>query len=244
MGDPKKISNKFQKPMHPWNKARLEQERPLMITYGLESKKELWKITSKLKTYKQNAKRLVALKSAQAEKEREQIFAKLKSYNLITGNNVDEILGLKAEQLLDRRLQTVVFKKGLARTIKQARQMITHRHVTVNGTKITAPGYLVRLAEEHTVAFYPGSNFFREDHPERPVKEQVPGRSETNVESRKVESKVEYKEVKHEDKESKSEAKPKKTVTKKKVAKVEAESSDEKVEEVEEESTKKVEGEN
>ena len=77
MGDPKKISNKYQRPAHPWNKARLEQEKPLMQKYGLEAKNELWKITSKLKVFKQNAKRLVAMKGAQAEKERTQIFDKL-----------------------------------------------------------------------------------------------------------------------------------------------------------------------
>jgi small subunit ribosomal protein S4 len=188
MGDPKRITNKYSRPAHPWNKARLEQEKPLMKKYGLEAKNELWKITSKLKTYKQNAKRLVALKGAQAEKEKHQIFSKLNSYGLVHSTNVDDILGLNPEQLLDRRLQTIVFKKGLARTIKQARQMITHKHVIVNGKKITSPSYLVKVSEEHSVEFYAGSNFSREDHPERPVREQVPGKSTTNVEE-KVETK-------------------------------------------------------
>ena len=155
-----------------------------MIKYGLVNKSELWKVTSKLKTYKQNGKRLVALKGVQAEKERQQMFEKLKSFGLVESNSLDDILGLQVEQLLDRRLQTIVMKKSLARTAKQARQMITHRHITVNGRKVTAPGYLVRVGEEHTIEFYPGSKFSREDHPERPPKVQVPGRSETNVESK------------------------------------------------------------
>lgn len=178
MGDPKRITNKFQKPAHPWNKARIEQEKPLMQKFGLQSKKELWKVTSKLKTYKQNAKRLIALKGTQAEKERQQMFDKLHSFGLAQSNTVDDILGMNPEQLLDRRLQTVVYKKGLARTIKQARQMITHKHIVINGRKITAPGHLVKVSEEHTIAFYPGSNFFNEDHPERPPraesKEEAP----------------------------------------------------------------------
>jgi small subunit ribosomal protein S4 len=178
MGDPKKITNKFQKPMHPWNKARLEMEKPLMQKYGLEAKNELWKITSKLKTIKANTKRLIVLKGTQAEKERTDIFERLKSFGLVQTNNIDDILGLTPEQLLDRRLQTVVLKKGLARTIKQARQMITHRHISVNGKKVTAPSYLVRIEEEHTVEFYSGSKFSREDHPERPSKEQVAGREQ------------------------------------------------------------------
>jgi small subunit ribosomal protein S4 len=178
MGDPKKISNKFSRPSHPWNKARLEQEKPLMLKYGLTNKKELWKVSSKLKTFKQNSKRLVALKGAQAERERQQMFERMKSYGLVGTNSLDEILGMQPEQLLDRRLQTIVVKKGLARTMKQARQMITHRHIVVNGRKVTAPGYLVKVGEEHTIEFYPGSNFFREDHPERPLRVEVPGKKE------------------------------------------------------------------
>ena len=193
MGDPKKISNKFSKPSHPWNKARLEMEKPLMIKYGLTNKAELWKVTSKLKTYKQNGKRLIALKGSQAELERQQMFEKLRSFGLVETNSLDEILGMQPEQLLDRRLQTIVLKKSLARTAKQARQMITHRHIIVNGRKVTAPGYLVRVGEEHTIEFYPGSKFFREDHPERPPKVLTPGKSETNVES-KEEKKPERKE--------------------------------------------------
>jgi small subunit ribosomal protein S4 len=231
MGDPKKQSNKFQKPMHPWNKARLEQEKPLMQKYGLETKKELWKATSKLKTFKQNAKRLVALKGTQAELERTQMFEKLKAYGLVASGNLDDILGLQSEQILDRRLQTIVLKKGLARTIKQARQMITHRHVTVNGIKVTAPSYFVKIADEHTVSFYPSSKFFREDHPERPAKEQSLGKSSTNVENK--EDKKEVKDTKNT--KSKKPATKKKEETPTEVVKEEVVAVEEKTEEAQNE---------
>ena len=169
MGDPRKIKNKYKTPIHPWEKIRLEVERPLMKQYGLTNKKELWKFDSKIKNFKDSAKRLVASSSDQAVLERKQMFDKLRSYGLINSEALDDVLGLGVESMLDRRLQTIVFKKGFARSIKQARQMITHKHIIVNGRKVTAPSYLVRLSEEDSVSFYPSSNFSSDDHPERVI---------------------------------------------------------------------------
>lgn len=167
MGDPRRIKNKYDTPIHPWEKLRLEAEKPLMKEYGLVNKKELWKVSSKLKNFKDTAKKLVASKSEQAVVEKKQMVDRMKSYGLISTEALDEILGLEIQQLLDRRLQTVVFKKGLARTIKQARQMIVHRHISVNGVKITAPGYLVKVSEEDSLSFNSNSSFVDETHPER-----------------------------------------------------------------------------
>lgn len=167
MGDPRKISNKFDTPRHPWQKDRLDAEKPLVKLYGLKNKKEMWRIGSKLKNYKDTAKSLVARKDSQSEKERIQLITKLKSLNLVQTENLDEILGLQIEQLLDRRLQTIVYKKGLARSINQARQMITHKHISIGGKQVTAPSYLVRISEENTLEFTPGSEFTNADHPER-----------------------------------------------------------------------------
>lgn len=179
MGDPKRITNKHSTPMHPWEKERLAEEKPLMQKYGLVNKKELWKAGSQLKGFKDNAKSLVAATSEQAETERKQLLDKLKSYNLIQTDALDEILGLNLDKILDRRLQTIVFKKGLARSVKQARQMITHKHIVLKGKKITAPSYLVRVSEEASVDFYGGSTFAKADHPERVVPEQVPKKKES-----------------------------------------------------------------
>jgi len=171
MGDPRRIRNKYSGPMHPWQKQRIETEKPLMKSYGLSNKAELWKVGTKLKKYKDNAKNLVALKGAQAEKERAQLVDKLKSFNLIQSESLDEILGLNLEQLLDRRLQTLVYKKGLARSVKQARQMITHGHIKVNGKKMTAPGFLVTIKDEASITYSEKSRFNDPEHPERKMPE-------------------------------------------------------------------------
>ncbi|MCQ4335807.1 MAG: 30S ribosomal protein S4, partial [Sulfolobales archaeon] len=57
------------------------------------------------------------------------------------------------------RLQTIVFKKGLARTIHQARQLIVHGHIAIGGRRVTSPGYIVKKSEEDLIDFYPTSPF-------------------------------------------------------------------------------------
>lgn len=191
MGDPKRIRSKYQTPVHPWQKERLEQEKSLVQIYGLVNKTEVYKADSKLKKYKNIAKSIVTKTGSQAEKEKQQLFDKLKSLNLVNEDSLDAVLGLKLEQLLERRLQTILVKKGLARTSKQARQMITHRHVTVNGKMITSPSYLVTITEENNINFYPGSNFSDEEHPERKQPEVAQTQEEKKVLDTKNKKKTE-----------------------------------------------------
>ena len=66
------------------------------------------------------------------------------------------MLGLGIENLLEKRLQTIVWRKDMAKTIKQARQFITHGHIAINGRKVDAPNYLVKTAELGVIAYYKG----------------------------------------------------------------------------------------
>jgi len=70
------------------------------------------------------------------------------------------VLSLTAKDVLERRLQSIVFRKGLAPTIHAARQMVVHRHITVNGRIVDIPGYLVNLDEEEKVSISPKSAFY------------------------------------------------------------------------------------
>ena len=65
----------------------------------------------------------------------------------------EEVLLLTVDDLLKRRLQTIVFEKGLAKTIYQARQFVVHGHIQVRGKKINAPSYIVKKAEENMVSY-------------------------------------------------------------------------------------------
>lgn len=168
MGDPKKFRKKYSTPAHPWNKTVIEEERTIVREFGLGNKKEILRASSFLKKYKDIAKRLIADPSAQAAKEKEQVLGKLHRLGLLqSGAVLDDILGLQLSHILERRLQSVIYRKGLARTMKQARQFITHRHILVGDKEITAPSYLLTTEEEATLAFKAKSTLADENHPER-----------------------------------------------------------------------------
>lgn len=173
MGDPKRIRKKYSKPRHPWEKERIDEEKKLARTYGFANKKEIWKVQSKLKNFKDLAKSLAARSGKQAERETQQLLQKLRNYALLKEDqNLNDILGITADTVSERRLQTLVYKKNLARSVKQARQLIVHRHIRVNNQKITAPSYLVSVSEEPTITFATDSPFASQEHPERFVAEE------------------------------------------------------------------------
>ncbi len=174
MGDPKKPKKKYIGPSHPWQKARIELEKNLMREYGIKNKKELWKMDSIRKTAAMHAKKLIADTSEQGEKERLELVEKLARMGFIErGAEIDDILSISLKDVLDRRLQTMVFKKELAHSIKQARQFIVHGHITVNGKKITSPSYIVLKSEEDTISYSADSPLMDEKHPERIRPEEI-----------------------------------------------------------------------
>jgi small subunit ribosomal protein S4 len=171
MGDPRKFKSKYSGPGHPWQRARIEEERVIVKEFGLTTKRELWKVDSKLKNFAAQAKRLIALRTVQAELEKKQLLERVSKYGLLPSSaKLDDVLALTVKDLLNRRLQTLVLKKGLARTPLQARQFIVHEHIVVNGKKITAPGYLVPVVEESQISFVANSSLASAEHPERAIK--------------------------------------------------------------------------
>lgn len=159
MGDPKKHRKKYSTPIHPWQKERIEEEKKLMSTYGLKNKQEIWKMVSKLRGFSRQAKNLIARTTPQGQKEKQQLLAKLHSWNLLSSDaDLDDVLGLTTKDIMERRIQTIVFRKGLATSLKQARQFIVHRHILIGEKKITIPSYIVKGNEEAKICFVPTSN--------------------------------------------------------------------------------------
>lgn len=171
MGDPRKIKAKYSGPGHPWQKVRIDEEKSLKKEYGLKNKKEIWKHASKLKNFASQAKRLVALRTKQADKEKKQLIARLNRMGIVSSEaDTEAVLGLAIKDILERRLQTIVYRKGLANSMNQARQFISHGHITVSGKLVKTPSYLVRQDELQTVAFVEASALANQDHPERQIK--------------------------------------------------------------------------
>jgi small subunit ribosomal protein S4 len=146
----KRFRKKYKKPRKPWDKALLEEERKIMVEFGLRRKKELWRAREELRKYRRLARDL----NARRDKEKEKVLIqKLYRLGLLPSASatLDDVLSLTVKDLLNRRLQTIVYKKGLANTIKQARQFIVHGHVRINGRKIVYPSYLVSRDEEDKI---------------------------------------------------------------------------------------------
>lgn len=168
MGDPKHAKKKYQTPSHPWIRQAIEEERTLVNEYGLQKKKEIHIANSFLKKYKDRAKKLIADQTQQGAKEKQQMFSKLQKYGLLKeAAKLDDVLGLQLRDILNRRLETIVHKKGLSRSVRQARQFIVHGHVFVGKRQVTSPSYLVSLAEEEAMGFLATSTLAQADHPER-----------------------------------------------------------------------------
>ena len=168
MGDPKKLRKKYKSPSHPWNATAIAEQKVLKYEYGLVIKREIYLAESFVKKYRGIAKRLSIDESSQAQHEKAQMLEKLQNLGLLSaGADLKDVLGLGEKDILARRLQTLVFKKGLAKTIKQARQFITHRHIKVGEKEITAPSYLVTLSEESQILFKENSALSDMQHPER-----------------------------------------------------------------------------
>tara|TARA_Y100000310_G_scaffold309822_1_gene354349 strand:+ start:91 stop:675 length:585 start_codon:yes stop_codon:yes gene_type:complete len=141
-------TKKFSYPRMVFDKERIVSENKLLERYGLKNKKEVWKVDAKIKYFRDRAKKLIT-----ADREEQEVFFnKLKKIGLKV-NDVGEVLGLDIEDLLKRRLVTVVWKKKLANTPKQARQLIVHKKITINGRVVNVPSYFVKTDEENKIEF-------------------------------------------------------------------------------------------
>lgn len=152
MGDPKKQRRSYSKPRQLWQMERIEREKKLVKKYGLKNGKELWKVESLLRTFRRRARKLLTLKTEQAEIEKKQLLDRLSTLNISKKSaGIDDVLVMKIEDILERRLQTIVQRTGLANTPKQARQFIVHGLITIGGNRVTSPSYLVKRDEEKDI---------------------------------------------------------------------------------------------
>ncbi|MFB6100798.1 MAG: 30S ribosomal protein S4 [Candidatus Nanohalobium sp.] len=143
----KKLKQTYETPNTGWNEERINREDELMEDYGLKNKKEIYKAQSQLRSFRREARKLIAAEdSEEAEKE---VINKANSLGLIReSDGLEGLLTLNVTDILDRRIQTAVERRGFADTPNQARQMVVHGHVYVDGERVDAPGYLLTQEEE------------------------------------------------------------------------------------------------
>lgn len=152
MGDPRKLKNKTERPKKLWEIDRIKHDKELKLQYGLKNTRELWTATAELKRYRRESRRILALPAEEAEADSNKVLSKLFHYGILKqGSSIDDVLSLTQKDILERRLQTIVLRKGLAKTMKQSRQLITHGYIAIGDRRVSIPGYLVTFEEEKTI---------------------------------------------------------------------------------------------
>lgn len=153
MGAPRRNRSKFEKPKERWNLERIKSDRTLINEFGLKNHKELWKVQTEVSRIRSNVREL--LSGSGSDDVKNNIIGRLTRLGVASNNaTLDSLLDIKENNLLGRRLQTVVFKKGMARTPKQARQLIVHGFIAIDGRKVNRPGYLVDSSVEGRIGYY------------------------------------------------------------------------------------------
>jgi small subunit ribosomal protein S4 len=148
----KYIKKKFTTPLRPWDRQRLDVERLVLVEFGLRNKKELWKTDETLKKYRRLAREFIAKPNAQKNKVVVERLVKMGV--LEEGASIDDILALKTQKFLERRLQTIVKAKGIANSIKEARQLIVHGKIKVGDRRVVYPSYMVPRDEEEQISLF------------------------------------------------------------------------------------------
>lgn len=160
MGDPRRLKKKYKRPRSPFEKTRIDSELEYLGKYGLRNKTELWKHKFALGKYRQRARLLVTMPEHAKQIANSELVGRLNRMGIVSKNaTTDDVLSLSIESLLDRRLQTFVFKLGLARSMFQARQLIAHKHISVSGKLISSPSYMVLLRDEKEIKYSENSPF-------------------------------------------------------------------------------------
>lgn len=148
------LRKKFKRPKRSWNIEAIEELKAIKNEYGLRATKELLVARELLRGFRSRARQLIAVAN---ENEKKLLIGKLAKLGMLKpGAGLDDVLALNVNNLLERRLQTIVFRKGMAASIRHARQLITHGRVSVNGIRIKFPSYIVSAEEEALIDWYRG----------------------------------------------------------------------------------------
>ena len=174
MGDPKFARSKTQTPTHPWKQARIDEEHALKEKYGLKKvggMKEIWREKSSLRRHRNQAMKLIGRVDTSeghfAREKTDLVNSLCRQGLLVDGASIDDVLQINVEHMLSRRLQSVVYYKGLAPSMRAARNMIVHGHISIGEQKMTVPGYHIRKIEEEELNYSSNSVYNDPNHPFR-----------------------------------------------------------------------------
>ncbi|KAI9029402.1 putative 40S ribosomal protein S9 [Hyaloraphidium curvatum] len=144
-------------PRRPFEAERLDQELKLIGEFGLKNKREIWRIGFMLSNIRRAARELLTLEEKDPKRlfEGNALIRRLIRIGVLDESKakLDYVLGLKIEDFLERRLQTQVFKLGLAKSVHHARVLIRQRHIRVGKQIVNIPSFVVRLTSQKHIDF-------------------------------------------------------------------------------------------
>ncbi|EKU23223.1 hypothetical protein NSK_008048 [Nannochloropsis salina CCMP1776] len=144
-------------PRRPFEKERLDQELKLCGEYGLRCKAEIWRVQFALAKIRKAARELLTLDEKDPRRvfEGPALLRRCVRAGLLEQDKaeLDFVLQLTTQKLLERRLQTKVFKQSLAKSIHHARVLIRQRHIRVGKQLVNIPSFLVRVDSEKHIDF-------------------------------------------------------------------------------------------
>ncbi|NIO21923.1 MAG: 30S ribosomal protein S4 [Candidatus Aenigmarchaeota archaeon] len=145
----RKLRRRYKKPKRPWDSSRIEEEKKILREFGLKRKREIWIAEAIVREFRRRARDLIAIKD---EDETKILLDKLVGLGLLQrGQGLENVLALNVTDILNRRLQTLVLKKGFADTIRHARQKITHGNIYMGNRKMIFPSYIVPVENEKLI---------------------------------------------------------------------------------------------
>ncbi len=143
------LKKQYETPNRAWNQERMDKEAELTDQYGLQNKKEIYRAYSQLRGFRRQARKLIA---EDDEEQEQDILRKANNLGLVKSDaGLEDLLTLTVEDILNRRLQTAVSRRGLADTPNHARQLVNHGHIKVNGEVVNVPSYMLTKTEEKSI---------------------------------------------------------------------------------------------
>merc|ERR1711871_332606 len=157
------FSKTSKRPRRSYDKERLDAELKLIGTYGLKNKREIWRVGLVLSKVRAVARQLLTLEERDPQRifQGQALMRRMIRYGILDEDKLrlDYVLSLKVENFMERRLQTLVFKRGLAKSIHHARVLIRQRHIRVGRQIVNVPSFMVRVESQPHIEFALSSPF-------------------------------------------------------------------------------------